>query len=81
MSILTFNQQRSLVCQKTFLDTSNNLLGDNAESGLLGDNNAVDDNIDMDTKAKLNLDYNMTSKNDKNFCKNDPMINIEDLFQ
>ena len=48
---------------------------------MLGDNNAIDSDVDIDTEANSNPDNNMTSKNDKNFCKNDPMIKIEDLFQ
>ena len=79
--ILTFNHRQSLACQKTFSDISNNLLDDNTKSGLLGDDNAIDGDVDMDTKAKSNLDDNKTGKNDKDFYKNDPIINIEDLFQ
>lgn len=80
MPILTLNQRRSLACWKTFLDTSNNLLGDNAESDLLSDNNAIDSNVNMDIEAKSNPDNNITGKNYEDFCKNDSMINIEVLF-
>ena len=79
--ILTLNQRQSLACQKIFSNTSNNLLDDNAKSGLLDDNNAVDGNVDINTKVKSNPDDNKTGKDDEEFCKNDPIINIEDLFQ
>ena len=79
--MLTLNQRRSLARRKTFSDTSDDLLDDNAESGSLGDDNAVDGDVDMDTEAKSNPDDNKTGKDDEDFCKNDPMINIEDLFQ
>lgn len=36
----------------------------------------------MDIEAKSNLNKNMTGKdNNDDFCKNDPMTNIEELFQ
>ena len=79
--MLTLNQRQSLARRKTFSDTSDDLLDDNAESGSLGDDNAVDGDVDMDTEAKSNPDDNKTGKDDEDFCKNDPMINIEDLFQ
>ena len=56
------------------MDISNNLVGDNAESGLLSNNNAVDGNTNMDTKAKSNPDNNMTSKDDNDFCKDNFII-------
>ena len=48
---------------------------------MLDDNNAVDSNVDIDTEAKTNPNDNKTGKDNKDFCKNDSMINIEDLFQ
>lgn len=53
-----------------------NLLGDD----LLGDNSPIhiNSNIDIDTKAKLNLDKDIT---DENLLKKNSGINIEDLFQ
>lgn len=81
MPILILKQWQSLAHQKNFSNTSNNLLDDNAKSSSLNDDNIVDGNVDIDTKAKSNFDNNITGKNNKNFCKNDPMFNIEDLFQ
>lgn len=80
MPILILNQQQSLTRQKRFLDTFDDLLDDNAESGLIGDNNVVDGNVNIDIKVKSNPNDNMTGKDNENFCKNDLIINIEDLF-
>lgn len=49
--------------------------------GCLGNNNLADGNFDMDTKTKSILDENMTGKDNNNFCKDDLVTNIEDLFQ
>ena len=57
------------------------MLDDNDKSGLLNDDNAIDGDVNMDIEAKSNLNDNMTDKYNENFCKNDLMINIEDLFQ
>ncbi|MCJ1346288.1 hypothetical protein MMC31_004503 [Peltigera leucophlebia] len=81
VAILTIDRRRSLARRQTFSDTSDDLKSDNAESGSLGNNNAVDDDVDMDTEAKSNLDDNMTDKDDNDFREDDPIINIEDLFQ
>lgn len=81
MLILTLNLQQSLARRKIFSDTSNNLIGNNAESGSLSDDNSVDGNVDIDTEMKSNLDDNMTGKNDDDFCKDDLIFNIKDLFQ
>lgn len=35
----------------------------------------------MDTKAKSNPDNNMIGKNKNDFCKNDLIFNIKNLFQ
>lgn len=74
-------RRRSVACQKALSDTSNNLVGDTANAGLLGYDDYADGNIDMDVKAKSNPDKNMTGKNDDNLCKDDSVINIEELFQ
>lgn len=78
---MIFDQQQSLACQKTFSNTFNNLVGDNTKSGLLGNNNIIDINIDIDSKVKSNLDDNITCKNNNDFCKDDSIINIENLFK
>lgn len=70
-----------MACQKAFLNTFDNSVSDIADAGLLSDDNYIDDNVDMDTKAKSNLDENMTSKNDDDLCKNNPVTNIKELFQ
>lgn len=88
--ILTSTQQQNLACWKSmlkYLDDSieesagDNLLVDNLlGNNLLGDKNLahINSNINMDTKAKLNLDKDMSGGNflEKNFG-----INIENLFQ
>lgn len=81
MPILTPSQWQSLARQKTFSNTFNNSIGDTTDAGLLSDNNYTNGNIDMDAKAKSNLDENMTSKDDDDFCKKNFKINIEKLFQ
>lgn len=81
MLILKLGQQWSLVCQKTLPDISNNLVGNTADADLLDDNNYADGNIDKDAKAKSNPDKNMTGKDNNDFCKKDPVTNIEELFQ
>ncbi|MCJ1348829.1 hypothetical protein MMC31_007062 [Peltigera leucophlebia] len=81
IAILTIDRQQSLARRQTFSDTSDDLEGDNAKSGLLGDDNAVDGDVDIDTKAKSNPDDNMTGKDDDDFREDDPIINIENLFQ
>ena len=55
---------------------SNNLLSDN----LLGDNNPahIDSNINMDTKAKSNLNKDMIGNN---LLEENSGINVENLFQ
>ncbi len=54
---------------------SDNLL----DNDLLNDNNLafINRNIDIDTKAKLNLNEDITNSN---FHKENSSINIEDLF-
>lgn len=54
---------------------SDNLL----DNDLLNDNNLalINRNIDIDTKAKLNLNEDITNSN---FHKENSRINIEDLF-
>ena len=47
--------RRSLTRQKAFSDTSENSVGDTANTGLIGDNNYADGNIDIDAKAKSNI--------------------------
>lgn len=49
------------------------------DNNLLGDNNLkyIDNNIDMDVKAKSNLDEDMTGGN---LHKKNSGINIENLF-
>lgn len=80
MPILSFNQQQSLAYQKPFLNISNNLVGNNSKSSLLNDDNIVNNNIDMDTKAKPNPNDNMTGKNYNNFYKDGLLISIETCF-
>ena len=41
----------------------------------------MDSYVNMNTEAKSNPDDNKTGKDNKDFCKNDLMINIEDLLQ
>lgn len=70
-----------LARQNTMLDTSDNLVGDNINAGLLSDNDLSHGNINMDTKAKSNLDENITDKDNMNeLCKDDLGITIENLF-
>ena len=60
---------------------SDNLLSDNLlVDDLLDNNNSahIDSNINMDTKAKLNSDKDMTGNN---LLEKNSGINIEDLFQ
>lgn len=70
-----------LACQKIFLDIFDNLVSNNINANLLSDNNFVNGNINIDTKIKSNLDENMTAKHNKDFCENDSVTNIEELFQ
>lgn len=61
-------------------DAGDNLLGDNLlDDDLLGNDSPayIDSNINIDTKAKLNLNKNMTGNN---FSEENYRINIEDLF-
>lgn len=81
MPILTPNWQWSLVYQKTLLVTSNNLINEIVYASLLDDKNYANNNIDINTKVKSNLDNNTTGKNNNIFCKNDFTIYIEKLFQ
>lgn len=67
--------------QKIFLDTFDNLVSNNFDANLLNDNNFANGNINIDTKIKSNLDENMTAKHNNDFCKNDSVTNIEELFQ
>lgn len=80
MSILIPGQWQSLARQKTLLNTFNNFISDIANTSLLGANNYANSNIDMDTKAKLNSDKNMTGKNNDDLCKENLITNIEKLF-
>lgn len=81
MPILKFVWKWILVCQKTLSDISNNLVNNIVNIGLLSNNNYVDNNVDIDAKAKSNLDENMTGNNNNDLFKKHSMINIEKLFQ
>lgn len=67
-----------MACQKTFLNISDNSIGDNANAGFLGNNNSADSNTDIDTEAKSNPNHNMTGKDDNDLCKDASVINIEE---
>ena len=62
-------------------NADNNFLYDNLlDNDLLGDNSPahIDNDININTKVKLNLDEDMTGNN---FLEKDSGINIKDLFQ
>lgn len=69
-------------CQKILLDTFDALVDNTANAGWSNDDNLTNSNIDMDTKIKSNFDENIIGKNNNdNFCKNDLVIDIKELFQ
>ncbi len=88
--MFTSVQRQKLARQKSILkysndsaeeDASNNSLGDDLlNDDLLSDDSPtyIDSDIDMDTKAKSNLDEDMTGNK---VLKKNSGINIKDLFQ
>lgn len=81
MPILMPNQKQNLAHQKTFLNTSKNSVGNNADAGLLDNNNCANSNVYINVEEKFNFDENMTSKDNNNLYKDDFVTNIKKLFQ
>lgn len=79
--ILKPGRRRSLARQKALSDTSDNSVGDTADAGVLGDDDYADGDVDMDAEAKSNPDEYMTGKDDDDLRDEDPVTNIEELFQ
>lgn len=61
-------------------DIFDNLIDNNIKVSFLDDDNFTDGNVNIDSKANLNFNKNIISKNNDNLRKNNSMTNIEKLF-